>query len=110
MGDEGRLYVNEDIVPAYRTLLNDADLILPNAFEAELLSEIKITDMASLTAAITKLHKTYQIPHILVTSLRLPTEAAEASKSQEGLRESLIVVGSSCRSGGFTLSLLLLTQ
>ena len=35
MGDEGRMYVNQDVVPAYKTLLQDADLILPNQFEAE---------------------------------------------------------------------------
>jgi pyridoxine kinase len=35
MGDQGRLYVNEDVVPAYKSLLRDADLILPNQFEAE---------------------------------------------------------------------------
>ena len=35
MGDEGRIYVSEDVVPAYKNLLRDADLILPNQFEAE---------------------------------------------------------------------------
>lgn len=35
MGDEGKLYVDEDVVPAYKTLIRDADLILPNQFEAE---------------------------------------------------------------------------
>jgi pyridoxal/pyridoxine/pyridoxamine kinase len=35
MGDQGRLYVNEDVVPAYKEILHDADLILPNQFEAE---------------------------------------------------------------------------
>lgn len=35
MGDQGRLYVNEDVVPAYKSILRDADLILPNQFEAE---------------------------------------------------------------------------
>ena len=35
MGDQGRLYVNEDVVPAYKSLLWDADLIVPNQFEAE---------------------------------------------------------------------------
>ncbi len=35
MGDQGRLYVNEDVVPVYRNLLRDADLILPNQFEVE---------------------------------------------------------------------------
>ena len=35
MGDQDRLYVSEDVVPAFRNLLRDADLILPNQFEAE---------------------------------------------------------------------------
>jgi len=35
MGDNGKIYVNEDVVPAYKNLLRDADLILPNQFEAE---------------------------------------------------------------------------
>ena len=35
MGDNGRLYVAEDVVPAYRSLIPYADLILPNQFEAE---------------------------------------------------------------------------
>ena len=35
MGDNGKLYVAEDVVPAYKGLIRDADLILPNQFEAE---------------------------------------------------------------------------
>ena len=35
MGDQGELYVHEDVVPAYKSLMRDADLILPNQFEAE---------------------------------------------------------------------------
>ena len=35
MGDNGTLYVAEDVVPAYKRLLVHADLILPNQFEAE---------------------------------------------------------------------------
>lgn len=35
MGDNGKLYVAEDVVPAYRGLIPYADLILPNQFEAE---------------------------------------------------------------------------
>ena len=35
MGDEGRLYVSENVVPGFKKLLRDADLILPNQFEAE---------------------------------------------------------------------------
>ena len=35
MGDEGHLYVDENVVPVYKSLLPHADLIVPNQFEAE---------------------------------------------------------------------------
>lgn len=35
MGDQGRLYVSDDVVPAYKKIIRYADLILPNQFEAE---------------------------------------------------------------------------
>lgn len=38
MGDNGKLYVADDVVPAYKSLLPNADLILPNQFEAEYIS------------------------------------------------------------------------
>jgi pyridoxine kinase len=34
MGDNGKLYIPEDEVPEYKSLLREADLILPNQFEA----------------------------------------------------------------------------
>ncbi|KAK0515429.1 hypothetical protein JMJ35_001463 [Cladonia borealis] len=79
MGDQGKLYVNEDVVPVYRNMLRDADLILPNQFEAELLSETKITSLSTLKAAITKLHSTHRIPHIIITSVHLPSTSTEMS-------------------------------
>lgn len=35
MGDNGSLYVAQDVVPVYKSLVHHADLILPNQFEAE---------------------------------------------------------------------------
>lgn len=35
MGDNGTLYVAQDVVPVYRSLIGHADLVLPNQFEAE---------------------------------------------------------------------------
>lgn len=35
MGDNGKIYVSEDVVPAYKSLLPYADLVIPNQFEAE---------------------------------------------------------------------------
>jgi len=68
MGDEGRLYVAEEIVPAYKEMIRSADLIVPNCFEAEILSGVKITDMASLVQAISELHKVFQVANVIVTS------------------------------------------
>ncbi|KAF2459798.1 Ribokinase-like protein, partial [Lineolata rhizophorae] len=76
MGDNGKLYVPEGIVPAYKSLLREADLILPNQFEAEILSDIKIDSLASLAAAIQNLHRTYLLPHVIITSVRLPASTS----------------------------------
>lgn len=90
MGDNGNLYVAQDVVPVYRSLISHADLILPNQFEAELLSEVKITDLPSLTAAIQAMHTRYSIPHIVITSVSLPDPSNPAS--------SMSVIGSTMTS------------
>lgn len=90
MGDEGRMYVDAAILPAYQSLLPHADLILPNCFEAEILSDIKIKDVPSLVKAVQKLHQEYKTPHIIVTSVRLGEKT-----------DTLAVFGSSCRSSPF---------
>ncbi|GAM85960.1 hypothetical protein ANO11243_039700 [Dothideomycetidae sp. 11243] len=87
MGDNGTIYVQEDTVPAYKGLMRDADLILPNQFEAELLSDVKITDEASLAQAVEALHQKYHLPHIIITSVRFGDSASELS-----------VIGSSAKS------------
>lgn len=92
MGDNGRLYVAEDVVPAYRALIHHADLILPNQFEAELLSESKIVDMDSLTKAIQLMHDKFKVPHIVITSVNLA--------SPDHPDSHLAVVGSSMTSAG----------
>jgi pyridoxine kinase len=105
MGDNGRIYVDEDELPVYKDLLKDADLILPNQFEAELLSGVKITDLKSMHAAIETLHAQYKLPHILVTSIRLPaSQSATPSALEQDLSgaATLSVVGSSCTSTGQT--------
>ncbi|KAL7925034.1 Ribokinase-like protein [Trichoderma austrokoningii] len=73
MGDNGRLYVAPEVVPAYKALLPYADLILPNQFEAEQLSDVKIIDMDSLTQAIQVLHEKFNVPHIIITSVSFTT-------------------------------------
>lgn len=77
MGDQGRLYVSEDVVPMYKSLISRADLILPNQFEAETLSGQPITDLKSLTSAMEILHQQYCVPHVVVTSLTFPSLSDE---------------------------------
>ncbi|KAH7034879.1 Ribokinase-like protein [Microdochium trichocladiopsis] len=109
MGDNGKIYVAEDVVPAYRGLVPYADLILPNQFEAELLSDVKITDSASLEQAIHVLHERYQIPHIVITSVSLPLKGSQTpsvanSRAQSPVQsvppstKTMSVVGSSMTS------------
>lgn len=48
MGDQGRLYVNDDVVPAYKKVIRYADLILPNQFEAEYVSTRGLRDYTNM--------------------------------------------------------------
>lgn len=65
---------------------------MPLTHRHRLLSDTAITDLKSLAAAIQVLHQTYQVPHVIITSLRLtrdnhtissraPSEAASAAGS-----------------------------
>ncbi|KAF7714615.1 Pyridoxal kinase [Penicillium ucsense] len=99
MGDQGRLYVNDDVVPAYKKIIDHADLILPNQFEAEVLSGIKITSLATLAEAITAIHKIYSVPHVIITSVQLPGSATVES-SPSSSQNFLTIIGSTTRSNG----------
>jgi pyridoxine kinase len=75
MGDQGRLYVSEDVVPVYKELITHADLILPNQFEAETLSGLTIAGVEGLKSAVERLHGVYGVPHVVVTSLSFEGES-----------------------------------
>ncbi|KIX05093.1 pyridoxal kinase [Rhinocladiella mackenziei CBS 650.93] len=89
MGDQGRLYVAEDIIPAYKQLVREADLILPNQFEAELLSGVSINSLSGVANAVRSMHKTHGTKHIVVTSVTVGDSG-----------DKLTVVGSSRRQDG----------
>ncbi|EXJ82394.1 pyridoxine kinase [Capronia epimyces CBS 606.96] len=103
MGDQGRLYVAEDIVPAYRQLIREADLVVPNQFEAELLSGVSISSLAGVANAVRTIHKTYGTSHVVVTSVGVDVDVDTAggtstsadAKSKSKGPETLTVVGSS---------------
>lgn len=95
MGDQGRLYVSEDIVPVYRQLAREADLILPNQFEAELLSGVQIASLSGVANAVKTLHAAIGVRHVVVTSVRFEHQRGDADGG-----ELLTVVGSSKRQDG----------
>lgn len=50
----------------------------PNYFEAELLTDVKILDDASLRLALRTFHERYQIPHVIISAVSLPSSSLES--------------------------------
>ncbi|KAG0743595.1 hypothetical protein G6F57_005569 [Rhizopus arrhizus] len=73
MGDEGSLYVAPEIVPLYRDIIRIADIITPNQFEAETLSEMKIISLEDACQVTEKLHSLGS-RNVIITTLSLPLD------------------------------------
>jgi pyridoxine kinase len=71
MGDDGKLYVSAEVVPMYKSLLPFSDIITPNWFEAEVLTDIKIIDGNSLKKVLRKLIE-MGCKGVIISSLSLP--------------------------------------
>jgi pyridoxine kinase len=57
MGDNGKMYVPDDLLPVYKNLvLPLADIITPNQFEVELLTDVKINNVDDAWKAVDVLH------------------------------------------------------
>ncbi|KAM3965185.1 pyridoxal kinase isoform 2-T2 [Aphomia sociella] len=58
MGDNGKMYVPEDILPVYRDVVVPlADILTPNQFEAELITGMKVHNLNDALNVIELLHK-----------------------------------------------------
>ncbi|QLL31090.1 hypothetical protein HG536_0A09070 [Torulaspora globosa] len=78
LGDNGKLYVAEENVPAYKQILreNDVYVVTPNQFEMETLSGVKIDSLQSLRLSFELFHEAYpRVEKIVVTSLEFPSSA-----------------------------------
>lgn len=73
LGDNGKLYVLEKVIPVYRSMLASGyvTMITPNQFEFEVLSETTISDWASLETAFDRFHKNYKVPFVVLSSVVL---------------------------------------
>lgn len=71
MGDEGVLYVEKDVIPVYRKILESrkVDIVTPNQYELELLIDQKITCLQSLKRALGLFHEKYMVKNIVLSSL-----------------------------------------
>ncbi|KAF3192023.1 putative pyridoxal kinase [Orbilia oligospora] len=70
MGDSGKLYVSETVIPIYKGLLPLADLITPNQYEVQWLTGIKLTSPADVSNALTIFHAEFKTPHIIISSVQ----------------------------------------
>ncbi|KAF9360191.1 hypothetical protein BGX34_007904 [Mortierella sp. NVP85] len=70
MGDNGELYVQPDVIPLYRELMKHAGAVTPNQFEAETLTDKKITDVKSCFEVIDILHNA-GVKNVIITSVTL---------------------------------------
>lgn len=71
MGDEGVLYVEKDVIPVYRKILETklVDIVTPNQYELELLLDHKIVCLETLRNAFKLFHERYNVKHIVLSSL-----------------------------------------
>ncbi|KAI5968611.1 BUD17 [Candida margitis] len=71
LGDNGKLYVSEKVIPVYRDILSTSlvSLITPNQFEFETLCEAKITDWQTCEAAVKSFANRYNVENIVISSV-----------------------------------------
>lgn len=106
MGDDGRIYVSESVIPIYKSLMPKATCATPNYFEAELLTDVKIVDAFSLRLALRTFHEKYRISNVVISAVPLPvSELASLGLSPVGQGSRMLVcAGSSLLSApGFPL-------
>lgn len=71
MGDDGKMYVDTDVVDVYiQRVLPLVTVLTPNAYELSLLTSCEINDRDSAFSACDLIHDRYQIPVIIVTGTR----------------------------------------
>ncbi|KAJ2819138.1 putative pyridoxal kinase, partial [Coemansia furcata] len=71
LGDDNALYVPPELVDMYRDILCPlAKLVLPNQFEAEQLTDMKIASVLDAKRACDKLHS-FGVPNVVITSIHV---------------------------------------
>eukprot|EP00049_Salpingoeca_infusionum_P012595 m.231352 g.231352 ORF g.231352 m.231352 type:complete len:302 (-) comp15218_c0_seq6:2479-3384(-) len=69
MGDNGKLYVSEELIEVYRSdILPLADILTPNQFELSLLLEQPIDTQSDVWRCFDQAFSTYSMKHLVLTS------------------------------------------
>ena len=86
MGDNGKLYMLEKVVPIYKTVLSSGLVMLttPNQFEMELLSGVEIKDWNSLKYSLHQFYQLYKVPYVVLTSVSIASEAYSVASIHTG--------------------------
>ncbi|CAK9440128.1 uncharacterized protein LODBEIA_P42280 [Lodderomyces beijingensis] len=76
LGDNGKLYVSEEVIPVYKEILSTGlvSLITPNQFEFETLSGSKISDWPSCKDALERFSTEYQVANIVISSVAIENQ------------------------------------
>ncbi|PVH21751.1 pyridoxal kinase [Candidozyma haemuli] len=84
LGDNGRLYVPEEVVPVHKAFFEKGlvSLVTPNQFELELLTGIKIDSWDAAKKALLEFNKLYKVPSVVLSSLVVDGEMASIGLSK----------------------------
>lgn len=90
LGDNGRMYVPKELLPIYKeTLVPLADILTPNQYEVELLTDRKISTLDDAWSAIDVLHQK-GCKTIFISSTDLGKEGALLSLGSQNSSEYFI--------------------
>ncbi|KAK6460772.1 Ribokinase-like protein [Scheffersomyces coipomensis] len=76
LGDNGRLYVSENVIPIYKKIFSSGFVTLtsPNQFEFETLTGLKLTNWDSVVEGLTKFYELYKVPNVVISSAIIDDE------------------------------------
>lgn len=68
MGDNDKLYVQNELVNGYKSLISRANVVIPNGYEFYLLSGERIENFDNLKPILKKAHEQFEIEYIVISS------------------------------------------
>ncbi|PLW19922.1 hypothetical protein PCANC_00407 [Puccinia coronata f. sp. avenae] len=71
MGDDGKLYVSEQVPPKYKELLKLATIATPNEFEAQILTSLPTNTLPEIRDCLRAFHDMHGLKHIVITSISI---------------------------------------